>query len=261
MAEAQGGGYPPPRSWLSEHPPTILRFRPELTADPTAVDGAEQGVLRLEYFAYRALSEHIQLLLELVSVPYDLVMHYNPQFQGQPRYRDYAPHGQLPMLTDPALGFPLSESGAIFRHLARKLGVQGRTPAEVARVDMLCELAQDIKGSDWTGEDRHMKAAESAVAAAGAAGSAADAASLPCCLVGGEPSAADVWLFWVLNYLADTEPERLEPYPALRRFHTAFAEQPAVAAFYQSPRSFPLCKFQQDPKGVSGEYQEQNYLV
>ena len=38
-------------------------------------------------------------------------------------------------------------------------------------------------------------------------------------------------------------------------------QQPAVAVFYESPRSFPLCKFQQGPKGVSGEYQEQNYLV
>ena len=58
-----------PTSWLSEHAPTILRFRPE---------GIEQSsVLLLEYFAYRALSEHIQLLMEVTNTPYDFVCHFN----------------------------------------------------------------------------------------------------------------------------------------------------------------------------------------
>jgi len=253
--------YPPPTSWLADHPPTILRFRPEGGA--AAEEEEEKAPLVLEYFAYRALSEHLKLLLEATATPYDYICHWNPSFMGVIRYRDYAPHGQLPMLTDPALGFQLVESSAIFRHLARTTGLAGQTPAETARIDMLCELAEDVRtNSDWKGEDRYLKAAERAVtdaAAPAAAAGGGDAIVPPRCLVGEALSAADIWMFWALHYITDTEPARLEPYPELRQFHAAFLALPAVSRFYGSVRAFPLCKYQKDPENVPGTYEAENY--
>lgn len=237
--------YAVPTSWLSNHPPTVLRFRPDGCSEEE-----HKSAVVLEYFAYRALAEHLKLLLEVTATPYDLVCHWSPHFMGAIRYRDYVPHGQLPVLTDPALGFQLAESGAIFRHVARKTGVGGRTPAEVARVDMLCMLAEDVRTmTDWKGEDRYLKAAERAVEHGTRRGEAIY-------LVGDALSAADVWMFWVLH---DVVLNQLGPYPGLRRFHDAFLALPAVAAFYGSARAFPFCKYQKDPERVPGTYEPQNY--
>eukprot|EP01043_Picozoa_sp_COSAG02_P032672 COSAG02_NODE_2193_length_9555_cov_102.183481_11_plen_287_part_00 len=244
--------YPPPVAWLSDYPPTILRFRP-------ADHDVEKVPLILEYFAYRALAEHLKLLLEITATPYDLVCHWSPHFMGAVRYRDYAPHGQLPMLTDPALGFQLVESAAIFRHIARSTGVAGRTAAEGARIDMLCELAEDVRtNTDWmANSDRYMEAAERAVAA-GCPPADGEVAA-PRCLVGDTLTAADVWMFWALHYIVDTKPSKLEPYTALQQFHSDFLALPAVSAFYASARAMPLCKYQKDPQNVSGAYEVANY--
>ena len=43
-------------------------------------------------------------------------------------------------------------------------------------------------------------------------------------------SAADVWMFWALHWIHDTQPYALTPFPTLQYFHANFAMQPAVAA-------------------------------
>ena len=107
-----------------------------------AIKGAE-----LHYFFLRGLGEVPRLLLELTQTPYDSVMYFSRKDPKDKEYKAIAPFGQMPLYTDDELGGTwLAQQGAIVRHIARRLGLGGKTSKDEALIDMLFEGAKDIQG-------------------------------------------------------------------------------------------------------------------
>lgn len=101
--------------------------------------------MKLSYFAARGRAEPARLMLELAGVPYEVEAVPLETWMA-PGYRESVqertPFGQLPILQDGAL--TLCQSRAIYRYLARKLGLHGDTIEQQARVDEVYESADEL---------------------------------------------------------------------------------------------------------------------
>jgi glutathione S-transferase len=164
---------------------------------------------------------------------------------GTKAFKSYAPFGQLPILRDGDL--MLTQSGAIVRHLARKLCIDGSTEEEKALVDMYFELARDINmqkgqvyniGADSAAKLRKFLSAAEAACADGKH------------FVGSSLTMADVAMFNTLYTLEELQPGCLGDHPQLKTFVTHFSSLPNVAAYLKSPRRIPITENEQ-AKGPS----------
>lgn len=215
---------PAPKGLGSQHPSTVIvKKAPGDNAKPP---------ITLEYFCLQGLGELPRLILEVTDTPYTSVFHY---LQG--KWKEYATFGQLPVLRDGEL--LLVESSAIVRHLARKTCIDGSSLEDQAAVDMYFELSKDIGGKRAALHDmaNHADAPKIKTYLA-AAESACDGMHF----VGGYLTLADVAMFHQLDVIAQVAPAVLDAYPKLGAFVKAFAAQPAMADYLDSPRRVPLSK-------------------
>ncbi len=101
--------------------------------------------LKLVYFAVRGRAEPVRLMLELTGVPYDyeeIPIAVWPTPSGKQRFLASTPLGQLPILQDG--DFFLCQSAAIYKYVARRVGLYGATLQEDARIDEVTETAGDL---------------------------------------------------------------------------------------------------------------------
>ena len=215
----------PPTSLAAKRPPSIVTF--------TGGAGAESHPsITLEYFALRGLGELPRLILEATGTPYNSVFHF-----GESKYKEYAAFGQLPVLRDSELGnLLLVQSAAIARHLARKLCIDGSTPEEKAKIDMYYELSRDISSKTAAVYDPKHADAQKLSAFLFAAEEACRGEHF----VGNSLTLADCAMFHTLYTLVELRPDALERYDRLSAFVSAFAKQPAIAAYLDSERRVPL---------------------
>lgn len=130
-----------PKSLAADLGPTFIttsRNNLSQTLEPCDTEASE---LTLEYFALQGLGELGRLILEMTGTPYTSVFHFN---QKPSIFKQYARFGQLPVLRDGEL--LVAQSGAIARHLARKLFLDGGSAADKAAVDEWFELSRDLNG-------------------------------------------------------------------------------------------------------------------
>jgi glutathione S-transferase len=101
-------------------------------------------MLKLTYFDTRGRIEPTRLLLELAGEPYEFqgVVSADWRSHLKARVLEHTPFGQLPLLEDGTLA--LCQSQAILRHVARKVGLAGDSPAQQARVDEVTETAGEL---------------------------------------------------------------------------------------------------------------------
>jgi glutathione S-transferase len=86
-------------------------------------------------------------MLELAQMPYDSVLYWDSK-----EFKDYAPFGQLPLLTGNDLDDEdqvLCQSSAIVRYIARETNLDGSESGAVgeARADMVFECSKDLSAS------------------------------------------------------------------------------------------------------------------
>lgn len=106
--------------------------------EPRALGGADLPTLT--YFDVRGRAEVIRLILEEAGQPYRERRVPLSEWAGlKPTF----PFGQLPLYEEGALSIP--QSHAIYRYLARKHGLCGRSEAERVRVDIVEETFVDLQ--------------------------------------------------------------------------------------------------------------------
>lgn len=188
---------------------------------------------QLHYFAIRGLGELPRLMLEASETNYDSVMY----FFGV-HHKNVGPFGQLPVYKGSELDFPLAQSSAICRHIARETGLAGSSAGDIARQDMLHELARDVvdKKSQVHNEggidekfSALLKSAEDLFAKSEGA-----------YFFGQKFGWGDVSMFNSLQTLEDVKPGFLGAWVQLNKFREAMASVPSIKAYLASPRRFPL---------------------
>jgi glutathione S-transferase len=218
---------------------------------PLALGWAPMARPTLVYFAARGRAEVIRLVLAEAGVEYDehLVAQDTPPANGRPT--DFAalkatgdlPFGAVPVWEEPG-GFRLSQSQAIACHLARAHGLEGKGPAEKARIDEVLGGVEDLRG-----ELRKLFLVAPGERAALRAELAAS--TLPRWLgyferplgrngggdwaVGSSLSVADLSLFYVLEMIRDNGLVALDRFPRLAALFEKVASRPRIAAYLASP--------------------------
>lgn len=119
----------------------------------TTVDASSgEKPLLLTYFAIQGLGEVPKLMLAETGMSYDFIGVIGSEEQAQAmEWRARSPNGLLPLLSGLGIprAFPLSQSGAIIRFLAKRLGLDGGNDVLASsRVDVLYETAKDLGGSE-----------------------------------------------------------------------------------------------------------------
>jgi glutathione S-transferase len=125
--------------------PLTIKFRPSKPHKP--VKGLEFP-LQLEYYPLQGLVEVSKLILEEAQVPYNLMVWSGDAFDEH--RKKTTPFGSVPVLRLSKELFPftdgvLAQSSAIVRFLAAKFGLDAKSAEDRAAVDMIYELAADVR--------------------------------------------------------------------------------------------------------------------
>jgi glutathione S-transferase len=202
-------------------------------------------MIKLSYFDVRGRVEPARLLLELAGAPHEfeaftLETWMTPS--GKERMLERTPFGQVPVLQDSA--FSLCQSRAIYRYLARKLGLYGATPEEMARVDEVAETADeillDVIKLFWNPQFAERRAEHREATGKkldrldryfSRIGADAEHWVLP-----GRMTLADVEMAYALESMMPLHPGLLESFPRLHHAMTAFFAADGVRAYVRSDR-------------------------
>jgi glutathione S-transferase len=213
--------------------------------------------INITYFDARGRAEPARLMLELCGVPYEYKAIPVEEWMspgGKDRWLQITPFGQLPYLEDGSVS--LCQSRAIYRYLARKLGLYGESIEESARVDEVYETADEIWWElavfHWD-KEFHAKRAEHR----NVSGSKLDRvqayftrtrADADHWVRPGRYTLGDVMMAHMLETLLPIHPGLVEGFPELHRFVTAFFSASGVREYVRSPRrartwTVPLASF------------------
>lgn len=193
----------------------------------------------LTYFDVRGRAEVVRLILEEMSVPY---LERRVELQEWPALKPTLPFGQMPTYEDGELF--IVHSHAIYRHLARKHGLCGKTEAERVRCDVVEESfvdAQSQLGTFYWNSDFAARRDEY------------ERTSLPALLkpletllsqnvagpeywVGSALTLADFVAWHFLDYVRPFSRKTIEEFPGLSAFKRHFETRPRVAAYLASER-------------------------
>ena len=106
-----------------------------------ATDDAPTNLPRLVYVDGRGLAELARLMFVAKGVAY-----VDERSAGAAALK---PTGRLPFDQIPVLelpnGFTIAQSQAIYRYIAREYGLYGANNLEAAKIDMICEVLQDLR--------------------------------------------------------------------------------------------------------------------
>ena len=218
--------------------------------------------MKLSYFAVRGRVEPSRLLLALRGVPHEfeavpLETWLGPE--GKEHFAQRTPFGQVPLLEDGAL--TLCQSGAIHRHLARKLGLYGDTIEESARIDEVFETGEETWAeasmANWNPrfhEKRdELRQATRARFERLAAYFARTGANAEHWVLPGRHTLADAMMAYALEMSLAQHPGLLAEYPALHRFTAAFFAADGVREYVRSERRPRTSTIAQAPFGGTAE--------
>lgn len=105
--------------------------------------------LVLTYFAIQGLGEVPRLILAETGMAYESIAALGGEDQSiAMEWRSRSPNGLLPMLSGAGIprSSPISQSGAIVRFLAKRLGMDGKDVLASTGADVLYETAKDLGG-------------------------------------------------------------------------------------------------------------------
>ena len=227
-----------PKGLMDEFPRVVAKAR---------FSGKDQAPKELHYFCLRGLGELPRLLLEASETPYDSIMYF-----GKGEYKEFAPFGQLPVYKGSELDDGLAQSGSICRHIARETGLDGDTPSEQAKQDMVSELAKDISGkkevvhADGPLDPKYEGLLQGASKLLKASGGVY--------FSGSKLGYGDVCMFHSLHTIEEIKPGFLKSWGDLEAFVNRIASLPPIHQYLNSPRRVPLTENElgKGHKGISG---------
>lgn len=203
---------------------------------------------KLTYFAGYGLAEQLRWTMAAAGIEWEQVaLSEHSQFLAM-KDSNQLLFGQLPLLEID--GLKLVQSQSMSRYVARKGGLVGKTPAEEALVDMVCEAVKDARGPvvgfpfnpDPASVQQAMpetfkKHGPRFEAILEQNASFGDA---PGVLASGL-TMADVYLGELAYELVEWCGESiLEPYPKLAAVRKRVLALPGVAAYLASPKRYPF---------------------
>jgi glutathione S-transferase len=107
----------------------------------------QEEPLLFTYFGIKGLGEQIRMLLAEAGADYDSVLVFGSVDQEHAmQWKKRSANGLLPMISGWGISrtTPISQSGAIIRFLARKLGMYGTSVLEEAVIDCFYETVKDL---------------------------------------------------------------------------------------------------------------------
>ena len=198
---------------------------------------------RLTYFAGWGLAEQTRWVLAATSTKFEqIALESHAEFEAL-RASGALLFNQLPLLEID--GLCLTQSQAMLRYVARTRGLEGRTPAEQALNDMLCEGVRDARGV-VTGFPfaenpeayraqaparlvRHLPFFEAALADGGFA------------IASHELTTADVLLAELIEGATPLVPAAFwRAYPKVRSLHRRVVSLPSLREYLTSDRRYPF---------------------
>ncbi|KAF8360643.1 gst-1 [Pristionchus pacificus] len=203
---------------------------------------SKMSALKLYYFAIRGLAEPIRMMLIDNGVQFD-----NITFQKDEKWfaevkKQFA-FGQVPCLKDGDMEIP--QSGAIIRHLARKLNLAGETEAEKVFADFFSEGLRDVHEKYCQMIYRDYGSKDSFLATIYPAEWAKVESLLKKhangekFVLGDKISYADYLLFEELDIALVLSPTSLDAFPVLKAYHGRFAKREKLQAHLAS-RNYPV---------------------
>mmetsp|Transcript_37895 Transcript_37895/g.114460 ORF Transcript_37895/g.114460 Transcript_37895/m.114460 type:complete len:225 (-) Transcript_37895:100-774(-) len=197
---------------------------------------------RLTYFAGWGLAEQTRWMLAAADVEWEQVSLQNHAQFLDLRSKGRLLFGQLPLLEID--GLDLVQSQAMVRYVGRRGGMAGKTPAEEALVDMVCDGVKDARGSVVSfpfeqdqnlatmklpqNVQRHLDCFE--VILQRGSGQ----------VVASGISTADVLLGELGHELLEIRPDALDRHPFMRALHDKVVKLPGVDKYLRSTLRYPL---------------------
>ncbi|XP_070570612.1 glutathione S-transferase A3-like [Ptychodera flava] len=198
----------------------------------------------LTYFNGRGYGESIRIILAAAGLKFTETLVTKKEQLDKLRADGELFFMQLPMLKID--GMTLVQTKAIIRYIAKKYGLDGKTPEDKIRVDILNEGARDfVMDFLWIGfvsdEDKNMEKIKTQI--------------LPRYrpiyekiltesksgyLVGDDLSLADLTLLEALLSCEDYVPGSLDGYPKLQEFKARVSSLPGIKEFLEGPQRKPI---------------------
>ena len=193
----------------------------------------------ITYFDIRGRAEPVRLILEDQDQPYEDRQVLPEEWS---ELKPTTPFGALPLFS--ANGLRLSQSHAIYRHLARTYGLYPAAEADRARCDVAIEALRDAKdqlgGSFWRPRFEEGRAAflsdEIPITLARLETFLAENPKGPAFWVGETTTLVDYLAFAYVDDLAALYPGALRDTPRLDEFTAVFQERPQIARYLASAR-------------------------
>ncbi|GMS83398.1 hypothetical protein PENTCL1PPCAC_5573, partial [Pristionchus entomophagus] len=198
--------------------------------------------LKLYYFAVRGLAEPIRMMLIDNGVAFEDVT-FPRHGDEWPEIKKQFVFGQVPALKEGDMEIP--QSGAIIRHLARKLNLAGDTEEEKVFTDFFSEGLRDLHDkycemiygnynskdaflattypAEWTKVESLLKKYHNGEKF----------------VLGDKLSYADYVLFEELDIALILSPSALDAFPILKAYHTRFAKREELQAHFAA-RNYPV---------------------
>ncbi|GMS85714.1 hypothetical protein PENTCL1PPCAC_7889, partial [Pristionchus entomophagus] len=197
--------------------------------------------LKLYYFKIRGLAEPIRLMLADNGVEFENIMFLGDE--TWPEKKKQFTFGQVPALMEGDLEIP--QSGAIIRHLARKLNLAGDTEEEKIYVDFFSEGIKDlhVKYTDMIYKNYKKKdeflATTYPTEWAKVESLLKKHSNGEKFVLGDKLSYADYLLFEELDIALILSPTALDAFPVLKDFHARFAKREGFQA-HIAARNYPV---------------------
>lgn len=183
----------------------------------------------------RGRAHPIVLLFKDQGVAYE----YNSVNKTWADIKPTTPLGQVPVLKDG--NFQIGQSGAIMRHLARKHDLDGKTPEEQTRADMVYEHHADLRNNYvrmiYTnyedGKEGFINELPQSLAALEKA--LVSNHNGTGYFVGDSIKYVDYSIFDLLDNLLILAPTCLDAFPNLKSYHGRVADRPNIKAYRATP--------------------------
>ncbi|XP_070572817.1 glutathione S-transferase A4-like [Ptychodera flava] len=205
-------------------------------------DSSNQSTAKLTYFNGRGLGEGVRFMLAAAGVPFMESFVTEKEQLEKLRTDGKLTFMQLPLLEID--GLCLVQSRSIVRYLARKHGMDGKTPEEKARVDILTEGGRDFMASfDPPGfqsdEEILVKIKTKTLPRYLPIFDKILSSSSSGYLVGDSLTYADMILLEALLNTEEFLPGSLKDFPKLQEFKDKISSLPQIKAFLEGPQRKP----------------------
>ncbi|GMS85715.1 hypothetical protein PENTCL1PPCAC_7890 [Pristionchus entomophagus] len=205
------------------------------------VPPSRMPALKLYYFKIRGLAEPIRLMLADNGVEFENIMFLKDEkwFESKKQFA----FGQVPALKEGDMEIP--QSGAIIRHLARKLNLTGETEEEKVFADFFSEGLRDIHDKYCEIIYRNYEKKDEFLATTYPAEWAKVESLLKKYangekfVLGDKVSYADYLLFEELDIALILSSTVLDAFPVLKAYHARFAKREGLQA-HIAARNYPV---------------------